>query len=159
MAQQTTVRNTTFTEPNDTTIVATRMFDAPRQLVWDASTKCEHLQNWQTGPDGGTMPTCEMDVRPGGKWRNVYGDGRGGTFEMHGEYREVVPPERLVNTETYEDSTAIDTMTLNEVNGKTMLTVSVLLESRFVKVARLLGKASNSRLSNKIPRSVPTMWN
>jgi uncharacterized protein YndB with AHSA1/START domain len=125
MAQETMVRGTTFTEPSDTEIVATRTFDGPRQLVWDAHTKCEHLQNWQTGPEGGTMPTCEMDLRPGGKWRNVYGDGAGGTFEMGGVYREIVPLERIVNTEVFEGNEAIDTMTLTEENGKTKLTVSV----------------------------------
>lgn len=129
MAQETMVRGTTFTEPNDREIVATRWFDAPRQLVWDVHTMCEHLPNWQTGPEGGGMPTCEMDLRPGGKWRNVYTSPGTPPFEMSGEYREIVEPQRLVNTEIFEGSEALDTLTLTEEGGRTKLMVSVVYAS------------------------------
>lgn len=125
MPEQTMIRGTTFTEPSATEIVATHVFDAPRQLVWDAHTKCEHLAKWQTGPEGGSMPVCEMDLRPGGKWRNVFEAPGAPRFEMTGEYREIVPPERMVNTEVYEGNEALDEMTLEDEGGKTKLTVHV----------------------------------
>ena len=89
----TTKHRTTFTTPSDVEIVATRVFDAPRRLVWEAHTKPEHVTQWLLGPEGWTMPICEMDVRPGGKWRWGWQKGDGGeTMEMTGEFREVVPP-------------------------------------------------------------------
>src|ERR687895_1449653 len=78
--------STTFTTPTDREVVATRTFDAPRELVWDAFTKPEHLQQWLLGPDGWEMPICEVDLRPGGAYR--YGWAEAGTganqFELSG---------------------------------------------------------------------------
>ena len=77
-------------------IVATRFVEAPAEQVFDAWTKPEHIKQWMLGPDGYTMPVCELDLRPGGAWRFVWRGPTAGDLEMHGEYREVVRPERIV---------------------------------------------------------------
>jgi uncharacterized protein YndB with AHSA1/START domain len=94
---------TEFTTPNDVEVVATRVFDAPRQVVWDVFTRAEHLPHWMTGPDGWTMPVCEVDFRVGGKWHFVWrrDDERESEFGMTGEYLEIVPIERYANTENW----------------------------------------------------------
>ena len=91
---------TTFATPSDLEIEVTRVVDAPRELVFDAWTKPEHITHWMLGPDGWTMPVCEIDLRVGGAWHFVWRRADGGEMEMRGEYREVAPPERLVSTET-----------------------------------------------------------
>ena len=92
---------TTFTTPTDREIVTTRTFDAPRRLVWEAWTSPEHLPHWMTGPPGWTMPVCEIDLRPGGAWHFAWRNADGAEMAMRGVYREVVPPERLVSTESW----------------------------------------------------------
>ena len=90
----------TVTLPNDTDVVVVRAFNAPRELVFDAWTKPALLQRWMLGPPGWTMPVCEMDVRPGGKfkwrWRS---EKNGKEFGFWGEFREVVRPSRLVHVD------------------------------------------------------------
>src|SRR4029077_14305681 len=87
---------------NDREIIMTRTFDAPRQLVFDAYTKPELVSRWLLGPPGWEMPECEIDLRVGGtyryKWRNANGQEMG----MSGVFREIVPPERLVATEQFD---------------------------------------------------------
>ena len=124
---------TEFTTPSDRELVARRVFDAPRQLVWEVHTVPKHVQRWLLGPDGWTMPICEMDVRPGGRWR--YGwrnDAKGQQFEMTGVYREVKAPERLVNTETWgaEWPETVNTTVFTEKGGKTTVTTTVLYASK-----------------------------
>lgn len=85
----------TLTTSSDREIVVTRVFDAPRRLVFDAWTNPEHLPHWMLGPSGWTMPVCEIDLRPGGAWRFVWRQADGTEMEMHGVYQEVVPPDRL----------------------------------------------------------------
>lgn len=134
MVQETIIQGTTFTEPNDREIVATRWFSAPRGVVWDAYTRCEHVRQWQVGPEGWSMPTCEIDLREGGAYR--YGwEGPEEPFEISGEFREIVPPERLVNTEVFEGHEALDTLTLVEENGRTKITVSVVYQSNEAREA------------------------
>ena len=82
---------TTFTTPSDLEIVATRVFEAPRELVFDAWTSPEHLPHWMLGPTGWTMPVCEIDLRPGGAWRFVWRKDDGSEMAMHGIYDEVIP--------------------------------------------------------------------
>jgi uncharacterized protein YndB with AHSA1/START domain len=89
---------TTYTTPSDRELVMTRVFDAPRRLVWEALTSAEHLQHWMLGREGWTMPVCEADLRPGGAWHFVWRQSDGTEIEMRGEYREIEPPERLVST-------------------------------------------------------------
>ena len=119
-----TTRTTTLTVLSDEEIAITRDFAAPRELIFDMHTRPEHLTKWLLGPEGWTMPTCEIDLRPGGAWhfgwRNVDGD----ELEMTGEYREVVRPERYVNTERWggEWPETLITTTFTEQDGVTTVT-------------------------------------
>jgi uncharacterized protein YndB with AHSA1/START domain len=92
MAATSNANKSVWTTPSDTEIVVVRDFNAPRDLIFAAFTEPEHVRQWLLGPDGWTMPICEIDLRVGGAWR--YGwrnpsDGR--EFEMHGEYRNSMP--------------------------------------------------------------------
>lgn len=90
-----------YSKPGDTEFMYRRVFDAPIRLVFDAYTKPEHLSKWLLGPDGWTMPVCEMDLRPGGTWRWRWAKSDGQTLEMTGRILEVAPPTRLVMTENW----------------------------------------------------------
>ena len=129
----------TVTTPSEREIVMTRSFAAPRQLVWEAWTKPEHLPRWMLGPEGWTMPVCEIDLRPGGAWRFVWRRADGSEMEMRGVYREVVAPERLVSTESWGGDwpETLNTLTLAEEDGKTTITETVLYPSREARDAAL----------------------
>jgi uncharacterized protein YndB with AHSA1/START domain len=131
--------STTFSTPSDREIVATRVFDAPRQLVWDVHTRPEHVSKWMLGPDGWTMPICEIDLRPGGAWHWVWRRSDGTEMGMRGVYREVTPPERLVNTESWGGDwpDTINTLVLTEKSGKTTVTTTVLYPSKDARDAAL----------------------
>ena len=111
----------------DREIVMTRVFDAPRRLVWDAHTKPDLVKRWLLGPPGWSMPVCEIDLRVGGKWRWVILTNSGFEVAFHGEYRELVPNERIVYTEVYEgvpngeEDAAVITLTLAEAAGRTVM--------------------------------------
>ncbi|MDQ0376236.1 SRPBCC family protein [Amycolatopsis thermophila] len=123
---------TRFSTPSDTEIVAVRVFDAPRTLVWDVWTKPEHVRQWQLGPDGWTMPVCEIDLRPGGRWHYVWRGDDGAELSMTGEFREVSPPERLVNTENWGGDwpEAVVTVEFTEDDGRTTATTTVVYPSK-----------------------------
>src|SRR5512145_2656819 len=118
--------------PSDREIVITRLFDAPRRLVFEAMTKPEHVKRWWgILDDKHSVPVCEIDLRPGGTWRFV-GRGPGGEYGFHGVYREITPPERVVFTEIYDpfpDVESVVTSIFTEENGKTRLTVKCLYPS------------------------------
>lgn len=132
MAIRSDTLTTTFTTPSDHELVATRVFDAPRQRVWDAFMKPEHLRQWMLGPDGWTMPVCEIDLRPGGAWHWVWRKQDDETMEMHGEYREIAEPERVVNTERWGGDwpETLVTTEFAEKAGRTTVTVTVLYPSK-----------------------------
>ena len=115
------------TTPSDREITLTRLFDAPRQLVFEAMTKPEHVRRWWGILDERySVVVCEIDLRPGGAWRFV-GRGPQGEFAFHGVYREIAAPERLVFTEIFDpfpDAESVVTTVLTEENGKTRLTVT-----------------------------------
>ena len=120
---------------SDREIVMTRVFDAPRSMVFDACTKPELVKRWLLGPDGWSMPVCEIDLRVGGTYRYVWRRDRDGTeMGMGGVYREIVAPERIVATEKFDESwypgEAVGTLVLVEQSGKTTLTQTMLYESR-----------------------------
>src|SRR5580765_6195405 len=130
MVGSSTANSQTFqvTAPSDEEIQLTRLFDAPRQLVFDAMTKPEHVKEWwgRLG-DGYSVPVCEIDFRVGGKWRFVNRHPRG-EAAFHGEYREIAAPDRVVFTEIFEefpDSVSVVTAELTEEGGKTRLTATV----------------------------------
>ena len=117
----------TVTTPSEREIRMTRLFNAPRHLVWEAMSKPEHIKRWwgRLG-EGYSVPVCEVDLRPGGKWRFVNRHPKG-EAEFYGEYREIVPPERVVFTEIFApfpDSGSLVTAVLTEENDKTRLTVT-----------------------------------
>ena len=114
--------------PADTQIRMTRLFDAPRRLLFEAMVKPEHIKNWwgRLG-EGYSVPVCEVDLRVGGKWRFVNRHPQG-EVAFRGEYREIAAPGRLVFTETMEphpEPGSVVTATFSEEAGKTRLTVLV----------------------------------
>jgi uncharacterized protein YndB with AHSA1/START domain len=124
MTNATTAGSTTFTMPSDREVTMTRVFPVPRALVWAAWTDPEHVPHWMTGPDGWTMPVCEIDLRPGGAWHFRWRRADGSELDMTGEYREVAPPERMVWTESWGDEwpETLNTLLLVEQGGVTTLT-------------------------------------
>ena len=119
----------------DREIVMTRVFDAPRPLVFDAFTKPDLLKRWLLGPDGWSMPVCEVDLQVGGKYRYVWRRDKDGTeMATGGVFREIVPPERIVNTEAFDDpwyeGESLVTTVFVEQGGKTSVTQTMLFESR-----------------------------
>jgi uncharacterized protein YndB with AHSA1/START domain len=125
------------TTPSDTDIVMTRVFDAPRHLVFEALTKPEHVRRWWgILDDKHSVPVCEIDLRVGGAWRFVGRGPDGDIPAFYGEYREITPPERLVNTEFFEpfpDAGSLVTTVLTEEGGKTRLTVTASYPSKEVR--------------------------
>lgn len=116
------VRTLKVDTPSDREIVLTREFAAPIDLVFDAWTKPELVKRWMLGPDGWTMPVCEIDLREGGRYRFVW---KKGEVEMglSGTYREVSPPHRLVSTELFDEDwtggEALSTLELKHAAGRT----------------------------------------
>ena len=130
---------TTYTTPSDREVVITRVVSAPRRIVFEAFTDTRHVPNWLIGPEGWTMPVCEIDLRPGGRWRYVYRKGDGSEMTMQGSYREVVPPERVVSTESWgpEWPETVNTMVLTETEGLTTITITVRYPSKEARDAAL----------------------
>ena len=113
------------TKPSDVEIQVVRVFDAPRDLVFEAHTSCEHLKNWW-GPRKYEIADCEVDFRPGGKWRVVH-RAEGEEHVFRGEIREIVRPERIVQTFEWmglPGHISVDTLTLEEEDGKTRITTT-----------------------------------
>ena len=130
---------TEFSTPSDLEFVATRVFDAPQKLVWEAHTDPRHVPQWMLGPEGWTMPVCEIDLRPGGAWHFVWRREDGTEMEMRGEYREVSPYDRLVNTESWgpEWPETVNTLLLTESDGNTTITSTMRFPSREARDAAM----------------------
>jgi uncharacterized protein YndB with AHSA1/START domain len=130
--------NPTFvvTTPSDREVRMTRLFDAPRALVFEAMSRPEHIvQWWGRLGEGYSVPVCEVDLRVGGRWRFVNRH-PGGDAEFYGVYREVSPPDRIVFTEIFApfpEAESVVTSTLTEESGKTRMTVTVLYPSKEVR--------------------------
>jgi uncharacterized protein YndB with AHSA1/START domain len=117
----------TVTLPTDEQILITREFDAPKHLVYKAWTTPELVKRWWSA-NRGEVTVAEIDLRVGGMWRYVMVTDDGFEVAFHGEYREIVPNERIVSTEVYEgmpEGEALDTMTFTEENGRTTVTILV----------------------------------
>ena len=125
------------TTPNETDIVLTRLFDAPRQLVFDALTQPEHVRRWWgclTEKHG--VSVCEIDLRVGGAWRYVGFGPEGDYPAFYGTFQVIDPPNRLVNTEFFEpypDAGSNVTVDLTEEGGRTRMTVTATYPSREVR--------------------------
>lgn len=132
MATMTSKGTAKVTLPTDEQILITREFDAPKHLVYKAWTTLELVKRWWAGTMG-QMTVAEMDVRVGGTWRWVMIATEGMEVAFHGEYREIVPDERIVSTEFFEgfpDSESLNTMSLVEVDGRTTMTILVQHQSQ-----------------------------
>ncbi|MCP3144041.1 SRPBCC family protein [Pyxidicoccus xibeiensis] len=130
------------TTPSDREITMTRVFDAPRRRVFDAHTRPELLKRWLGVRGGWTLEVCEVDLKVGGKYRYVWRKGATGTdMGMGGVFREIVPGERIVCTETFDDAwypgEALVTTVLVEKDGKTTLTSTTRYESKEARDAVL----------------------
>lgn len=124
----------TVTTPTETSIVFTRNFHAPRALVFQAFTTPELLRRWMVGPDGWSMPVCEVDLRPGGRFRYVWKKASGTEMGMGGTFVAVEPPERIVHRELFDadwtgGETTVTTV-LEERDGLTRMTLTVEYSSR-----------------------------
>jgi uncharacterized protein YndB with AHSA1/START domain len=128
-----TVMPLEVTTPSDTSIVVTRSFDAPRQLVWDCHTKPELVRRWLCDPTGWTMPVCEIDLRVGGayryRWRN---EKTGFEFGCSGVHLAIAEPARIVTSERMEgfEGESHNTLLLTETGGRTLLTLSMEFGSK-----------------------------
>jgi len=122
--------------PTEREVVMTRVFDAPRRLVFDALTKPELLRRW-FGPRGWSLVVCEADLKLGGAWRWVLRGPDGRDMGMRGIYQEITPPERLVSTESFDDypGESLNTLILSEEDGKTTFTITVRYASQEIRDA------------------------
>ncbi len=132
MTRATTSNAAVVTLPNDTQILITREFDAPRHLVYRACTTPELIRRWWSG-NRGEVTSVEVDLRPGGRWRYVMTANAGFEVAFHGEYQEIIPGERIVATEVFEgapDAAAVTTTSFAEHDGRTTLSILVRHISR-----------------------------
>lgn len=134
--------NLTITASGEREVVMTRAFDAPRQFVFDALTKPELLRRWMLGPEGWSMPVCEIDLRPGGSYRYIWRKEAEGTeMGVSGIYRDVLPIERLVHTERFDEAwypgESVITTVLTEEEGGTHFQATIVYESKEARDAVL----------------------
>jgi uncharacterized protein YndB with AHSA1/START domain len=126
-------RTFSVTTPSEREVRFTRLFDAPRELVFEAMYTPAHIRRWWGClAEGYSVPVCEVDLRPGGSWRFVNRLPTGKLVAFHGVYREVARPERVVYTEIFEDYPATESLVttlLTEEAGKTRLTVTAMYPS------------------------------
>jgi len=119
--------------PSDLEIRVARVFDAPAKLVWDCHTRPELLRRWMLGPPGWSMPVCEVDLSVGGAYRHRWrSDADGTEFGSSGIYKEIVPYERIVTTESMEgfSGEAINTLVFEEAGGRTTAIITMLFASK-----------------------------
>ena len=129
------------TTPSDRQIAMTRVFNAPRRLVFEALTKPELVKKWLLGPPGWTMPVCEIDLRVAGEYRYVWRNQSGKEMGMRGVFREIALPDRIVSTELFDDpwypGDAVGTTVLVEEGGRTTMTQTMTYDSRETRDAIL----------------------
>ena len=124
---------------SDREIVITRIFNAPRELVFKAWTEAKHIEQWW-GPEGFTTRVTEMDLRPGGQWCYVMISPDGTEYPAQGVFREIVPPERLVTSDEFGEGIEkvldvdlpqgmVMTVLFEDLDGKTKLTIQIVHES------------------------------
>jgi uncharacterized protein YndB with AHSA1/START domain len=137
---KTTSETATVSLPTDEQMLITREFDAPRELVFRAYTTPELVKRWWHA-NRGEMKVAEIDLRVGGRWRYASTTPDGQEVAFHGEYREIVPNERIVSTEVYEapgvseDDATLNTATFTEADGRTTLEILVEAPSKEIRDA------------------------
>jgi uncharacterized protein YndB with AHSA1/START domain len=126
---------------SDREIRMTRIFDAPRALVFDAFTKPDLIKRWMFGPEGWSLPVCELELKAGGKMRYVWKHMDGASMGMSGVFREIKRPSRIVHNETFdEDWTGGETLVttlFTETDGQTLVEQTVLYATRDARDAVL----------------------
>jgi uncharacterized protein YndB with AHSA1/START domain len=136
-----------ITTPSDEEIRITRSFDAPRMMLWDAYTRPELVKRWLGQMPGWSWVECEMDVREGGRYRWAWRGPEGAELAVGGVYREVVPGERLVSTERYDQSwyegEAVGTVEFTEAQGRTTLVTTLRYGSKQIRDAVLQSPATS----------------
>ena len=129
------------TTPSPREVRLTRVFDAPKRLVWDCYTKPELIRRWGGGPPGWELTVCDNDLKVGGAWRRVMKGPNGEEMGFGGVFKEIVPGERIVTTEKFDQSwyegDAESMLELVESDGKTTLTITVKYASQEVRDAVL----------------------
>lgn len=136
----------TVETPSDREVLVIRVFDAPRSLVWDCHTKPELLRRWLLGPEGWSMPVCEVDLRLGGKyhyrWRN---DADGSEFGFNGVHLEIDAQRRIVTTQRPDGAEveALNTLVLTEASGKTTLSLTMMFASKEARDAAIATGMTN----------------
>ena len=162
MTTSTTHPETSFVQKSELEFEMSRIFQAPRELVFAACTEPRHMAHWW-GPRGFTMPVCEMDVRPGGTYRFVQRAPDGNMYGFHGTFRDVVPPERLVMTQIFDPfpmSELLVTVALEDLgDGRTRLTDTMLFDSIEARDATLAtGMENGARQSyDRLAEHLETM--
>jgi uncharacterized protein YndB with AHSA1/START domain len=125
------------TTPSEREVALTRVFDAPKRLVWAAYSKPELMRRWAGGPPGHELVVCEIDFRVGGRWRWEIKMPNGEIMGLGGRYLEIVPEERMVSTDEFDqpwyEGDAVTTITLTEEAGKTTLVLTAKYASRKVR--------------------------
>lgn len=130
----TMTRPLTVTTPNDTDILVVRSLNAPRELVWTCFHTPEFVSQWLLGPDGWTMPVCEIDARAGGTFKYMWAHADGRTMKMSGTYIEISPPERTIHSENFDEDWAGEptqvTTLFSETDGVTTVTMTIRFVSQ-----------------------------
>jgi uncharacterized protein YndB with AHSA1/START domain len=150
---------TELSAPADREIVVTRLFDAPRELVFEAHARPEHLRAWMRGADGWRMPVCELDFRPGGGWLLGWRGPDGELRVMSGEFQEIAAPERIVVAESCRGGwpATLTSISFADEDGATALTARILYPSRAARDAALTARmrreasAAHDRLAALLP--------
>jgi uncharacterized protein YndB with AHSA1/START domain len=131
------------TTPGDREIVLTRIFDAPRHLVFSAMTQPELIKRWLIGPPGWSMVACEVDLKVGGEFRYTWRNSNGTEMTMCGLYREILPDERIVSTERFEvgceaqSGEQLATAVLSEEQGRTLFRCTLIYPSKQARDATI----------------------
>jgi uncharacterized protein YndB with AHSA1/START domain len=142
MMQMITMEKLQVTVPNDTDLVVTRSFAGSRELVFDCHTKPELVRRWMLGPEGWTMPVCEIDLRPGGKFRYVWSKPDNPDLHMSGEFHEIDRPNRVVHVERFDEDWAggaesVVTTRFEEKAGRTTIHMTIRFPSKEVREAAM----------------------
>lgn len=152
-----------ITTPSDREIAMTRVFDAPRRLVYEAYTKPELLKRWLGVHNGWTLAVCEIDLKVGGSYRYVWRHLDGMEMGMRGVYQELIPSERVVATERFDqpwyEGEAVGTVTFDEQDGKTTLTMTILYASKDIRDAVLQSPMEQGVAAgfNKLAELLPSL--
>lgn len=149
----------TVSTPSEKEIVYTGMFDAPRELVFKAHTDPELIPKW-FGPRKYTTTVDKMEVRPGGEWRFLHRDEEGNEHAFSGEFREIVPPERIVWTFEWEalpGHVSVQTLTLEDVDGKTRITATSVFDSVEDRDGMLQGQEGAAESWERLAELLATM--